>query len=509
MDSSFTKVAMVVVGDATPEFKKKTRQLILAEKQELSDAQFRKEKAAAALKKAAEKKQKELEKAKKKAEKERLKKIEEIRKQHEKAKKEAERKKLAAEGKEVPPEEPEEEKKDEEMEEEDEAEEPDEPMVEEDPPKATLTAEEKNIVFRKQKVPDLTLYLLNTSFPKYTLPERGEGFEEIRYAWSKDAAASKYLKKWILDKKQTSRVEDLLPSEWFKSKLKAWKENTATWTQKQKDYKAKLEKKAKEKAAKVAKKVAAEKAAAAKAIMEAAKKAKAKEEGKEVEEPKEDEKKPEEAQPEEEEAEEEEVDFAGVDIFGVEEVDDIGGGTPLFKEFRHEDWALMRLGFELHLLSYAFKKDCTDEERLGVGLDHLPFYYKKYYGNDLYIKDYGVENAEGLVNLVKEYVFLNDSKVIESLCEAEIEYPQVFVKIAEETRRHRALLLDLGEESAKLNIKTKQGGGGNWKQGDGGGKWKQGQGDGNWKKGGNWNQAGGKQGGKGGNKGGSKGGNKW
>eukprot|EP00930_Biecheleria_cincta_P033958 TRINITY_DN234_c0_g1_i1.p1 TRINITY_DN234_c0_g1~~TRINITY_DN234_c0_g1_i1.p1 ORF type:complete len:881 (+),score=282.92 TRINITY_DN234_c0_g1_i1:72-2714(+) len=499
-DDSFKKVSYVVVGDPTAEFKKKTLQLVLADKQELSDVQFRKEKAEEAKKKAMEKKQKEMEKAKKKAEKEKLKKIEEIKKAAEKAKKDAERKKAAAEGKELPEEPAEEEKKDEEMEDEDEAEEPDEPMVEENPPKVELTAEEKKTVFRKLRVPDLTLYLLNTSFAKYTLPEKGEGFEEIRYEWSKGSKASEYLKKWIQDRKQTSRVEDLVPSEWFRSKSKAWQEHLTTWKQKQHDYKAKIEKKHKEKtaklAAKVAKKAAAAKAAAAKAAAAKAAAEKAKKEGKQEEGEKKEEEKPEEpedADAEEEEAEEEEVDFAGVDIFGVDEVDDIGGGTPLFKEFGYEDWALARLGFELHLMSYSFKKDCTDEDRLGVVLEHLPFYYKKYYGNDLDFKHYGVENASELVSLVKEYVFVNDSKVLESLMEAEIEYPQIFVKIAEETRRHRALLLDLGDESAKLKINKNHSGGGNWKQGQGGGNqgggnWK--QGGGNWKQGGNWNQGG-------------------
>merc|ERR1711935_525144 len=113
-------------------------------------------------------------------------------------------------------------------------------MVKEDPPKAELTAEEKKTVFRKLKVPDLTLYLLNTSFSKYTLPEKGEGFDDIRYEWTKGSKASEDVKKWILDKKQTSRVEDLLPSDWFRSKLKAWKENLTTWKQKQNEYKAKL-----------------------------------------------------------------------------------------------------------------------------------------------------------------------------------------------------------------------------------------------------------------------------
>ena len=84
-DSSFKKVAHVVVGDPKKEFVKLSQELMLAEKQEQSDKDFKMKKEEAARKKAAEKKQKEIEKAKKKAEKERQKKMEEMKKATEKA----------------------------------------------------------------------------------------------------------------------------------------------------------------------------------------------------------------------------------------------------------------------------------------------------------------------------------------------------------------------------------------------------------------------------------------
>lgn len=114
----------------------------------------------------------------------------------------------------------------------------------------------------------------------------------------------------------------------------------------------------------------------------------------------------------------------------------------------------MSLAFELHLLAHAFKKDCNDPERLGVHLDHLPFYFNKYYKKNLVTKDYGVETTQDLLGLVKESVTANASNVLESYLDEEMEYPQVFVKIAEEARRHRSLLIDIGEESAKLKIRA-------------------------------------------------------
>ena len=55
----------------------------------------------------------------------------------------------------------------------------------------------------------------------------------------------------------------------------------------------------------------------------------------------------------------------------------IGNGEPLFADFNWEDWALLTLRYELHLLSHAFKKDVDDPERPGFSDTHLSFYYNK------------------------------------------------------------------------------------------------------------------------------------
>lgn len=458
-DASFKKRAFVVMGNPDAEFKKKNQELMLKDKQEEMDAQFKKEKEEAARKKAIEKKQKEAEKAKKKADKERQKKLEEMKKAQEKAKKEAEKKKAEAEGREIE-EEDEAKEEDVEMEEEVEEEEAEEVEVEEEPPKAELTPEEKKMAFRKLPQPDIVQHLLNTSFTKFSLPDVEEGFDDIQYEWSaKGTAATQVLQKWIMERKLTSRVEDLKPSEWFKTKWAAWQKLFHGWQGKQNEYRTKMQKKAAEKAVKESKKQAALKLAEARAAAEKAKKEQEKAEAKEEDEAKEEEEvkaeeeeKVDPMQVDEEEEEEEVVDFDALDIFGVDEVDDIGGGMPLYKEFGAEDWTLMTLCFELHLLTYAFKKDCDDPDRKGIILEHMGFYYNRYYGKMLTCKNFGVESEEELVALAKDCVYVNKDKVLESLLDEEIEYPQVFVKIAEEGRRHRALLVDMGDESAKLKF---------------------------------------------------------
>jgi len=132
-------------------------------------------------------------------------------------------------------------------------------------------------------------------------------------------------------------------------------------------------------------------------------------------------------------------------------VKDVGGGMPLFKEWTDDDWTLLSLAFELHILPHAFKKDADDPERGGMHTDHVAFYYNKYFKKPLVLKNYGVETVEQLVDLVKNCVHIKE-KCLESFLEENMETFQVFVKIMEEERRRRAILADLGEESAKLKF---------------------------------------------------------
>mmetsp|Transcript_90704 Transcript_90704/g.290750 ORF Transcript_90704/g.290750 Transcript_90704/m.290750 type:complete len:856 (-) Transcript_90704:113-2680(-) len=206
----------------------------------------------------------------------------------------------------------------------------------------------------------------------------------------------------------------------------------------------------------------AKKLAEAKKKMEAEKKKKeaaaAKKEGEEEEQKDEEEEKKEEPEPMEveEEEEEEAVDLLSIDVFGVEDILDVGAKMPLFKEFGHEDWTLMSLRFELHLLAHAFRKDVDDPERPGIPLDHLPFYYQKYFHKNLTTKEYGVESVADIIKLVSDAVYLTPQQVLDSQLSEEMETFAVFATLTEEARRFRLVRIDLGEEDAKLKIAVVQ-----------------------------------------------------
>jgi len=118
---------------------------------------------------------------------------------------------------------------------------------EEGPPKVELTEDEEKMWFRPQPgAPDLTSTVLSQNFAYFTIPEKDEGFDDVRFEWQNEDTSKEYLRKWVLEKKLTSRIEELQPSQWFKDKLVEWQKTYQEWQQKQKTYKGACIKDAKE-----------------------------------------------------------------------------------------------------------------------------------------------------------------------------------------------------------------------------------------------------------------------
>eukprot|EP00440_Ansanella_granifera_P038802 gb/GFBE01042104.1/.p1 GENE.gb/GFBE01042104.1/~~gb/GFBE01042104.1/.p1 ORF type:complete len:1026 (+),score=358.55 gb/GFBE01042104.1/:1-3078(+) len=514
----FKRVAKVMMGEPTGEFRQHVLEQIRKEKQEKADVEFQAERQRKAQMRLMEMQKKQVEWAKKQQEKR-------LKRAAEEAKRRAEAAAAIAAG-ETPAEEPQAMEEDEEQEPAMEAEE------EEEPPRVELTEEEKQQWFRKTgQLPDLTGLVLSHSFPKFTVPTASEGFDEIDYAWQPAAAVDVYLKKWIHEHKITTRIDDLTPSEWFKERWQRWQKDLQNWHVRHMEFKDPAKraailaarKKEKEGSSKQEEKndaVAAEKkeekveekkedkaeekkgedaaenlekltvpvlkeklkaegltvsgnkaelikrlqdhAQAKAATVSSAKEADKKEDEKKEEktEGASEEKKAEkvvEEEPEPTEAElmkdlEEEINAAENDVFEIEDVMDVGTGEPLFCNFTFEDWALLSLRFEMHLLSHSFLKDCGDPERAGIYPDHLTFYYNKYYKKALNPKNYGVDGVEDLLGLIRDTIVICHPKVVESQLTSDLETNEVFVKLTEEARRDRQRRLDSGDESAQLKF---------------------------------------------------------
>merc|ERR1712125_219224 len=144
-------------------------------------------------------------------------------------------------------------------------------------------------------------------------------------------------RKMILEKKRTSRIEDLKPGDEFRTKFTEWQKQMRDWAGKQAEGLPKVKPK----------------------------------------------------------AQDDEDDSGEVDVKSVTDVADVGGGIPLFVHFGPEDWALLQLRWEIHTLATSYKKDVNDEDRE----EHIQYYFSKYHTKALNPREYGKETLADLCTL--------------------------------------------------------------------------------------------------------------
>merc|ERR1712061_184408 len=114
---------------------------------------------------------------------------------------------------------------------------------------------------------------------------------------------------------------------------------------------------------------------------------------------------------------------------------------------------MMTLRFEMHHLCQAFRNDVNDPDREGIPLNHLSFYYNKYFNKHLNTQDYGVDSLKDLLALVNDTVYLTPKSILESQLDPELETFAVFIKLTENARRMRDILVRSGVDSAKLKLR--------------------------------------------------------
>lgn len=410
----FKKVAHVVMGEPGQEFKEMQLEKLLNEKQEKANVGWKAKKAEESRKRAIEQRHKVLAEMKRKAEHGRRKAADDARRRADANRRRknriAEARKMAedmgedfvSEDEGMDSETREDDRVDDvedakdEIKVEDDAEDQD---VADDPPKVELTEEEKQIWFRPPSggCSDLTLAALNQSFGSFSIPEVNSGFDEFRYEWQGDADSREYLSSWVMERKRTSRIEDLQPGQWFLDQMKEWQKLFQEWQDAQKDFKT--------------------------------------------------------AQKSIEGSKDDEDESFEIDIDSVENVIDIGNGEPLFKDFAFEDWALLQLRFELWLLQVAFRRDVEDPERVGVHENHLAFYYSKYFRKQIVPKAFAVSAMPDIVGLVKDCIGWHPEEgVLTTTLPNEMPSFTPFVKVAEESRRERQRRIDAGDETARISF---------------------------------------------------------
>lgn len=234
------------------------------------------------------------------------------------------------------------------------------------------------------------------------------------------------VKDWVKQKKLTQKIEDLTPGAWFKEEHAKWTKQYQEWRRRQTDFKDPNKKKA----------LIAKKKDELKKKADEAKKA-AEEAGEEAEEIS------------------QEIDMEikadDLDVWAVEDVADIGNCEPLFQNFAFEDWTLLTLRYELHLLVHAFNKDVNDPDRPSFSEEHMQFYYNKYFKKTFNLKNLNLAGLSDFVELIKESLSFSDSKLLSAPLTADTAFVH-FVKLAEEHRRERERRVDAGDETAELKF---------------------------------------------------------
>jgi len=300
-----------------------------------------------------------------------------------------------------------------------------------------LTEEEKALKYLPNTSVDIAERELARSYASFTLPKTSEGFDQVDFVWEKEEPCGKFLKSWVLEKKQTQRAEELVVGDDFKQLSSEWLKTVGEWRRCQNEWKDPNRRRAaKEKKEEEAKKQLEEEK---KTLIEAGD-----EEG---------------AKALEEKGIEsiismEEIDMENLDVFSVEDIKDIGNGEPLFADFAFEDWVLLSTRYDLHLLIHSFKKDLDDPDRPSFPLKHLPYYYNKYFRKPWSFQQFGVPEFNDLLELLKDSISLNGEGQEGHLkADDDLAVPlERFVKLTEDNRRERQRRIDAGDETARLKF---------------------------------------------------------
>merc|ERR1712187_492524 len=115
--------------------------------------------------------------------------------------------------------------------------------VEEDlgdePPKVELDDEDKKQHFLIPVIKDITDDVLSASFGDFSIPEKSEGFDDVKFEWANASKSQDYVGTWRKQKKITSKIETLEGGEWFTKKSAEFKAAVQEFENKQKAFKAK------------------------------------------------------------------------------------------------------------------------------------------------------------------------------------------------------------------------------------------------------------------------------
>jgi hypothetical protein len=232
-------------------------------------------------------------------------------------------------------------------------------------------------------------------YSQFCLPTEADGFAAVQFEWAGKQGAEEHLKAWIKERKASTVIEDLKPGEWFTTKLQEWHKLREELKKRHTEY------------------------------------AKKKKESPDM------------------------LDIASafdIKSAAVEDIHNIDSkDTPLYANFKWEDWILLTWRYQLHLLAHAFATDVADPDRPGIPEEQLPHYYNIYYKAKCDPTQIGCADFPKAFKLLKLAGLELKSKILSSSLDKEMPVKDFIVGI-EQYRRDRIRRIDAGDESAQLRF---------------------------------------------------------
>jgi len=271
-------------------------------------------------------------------------------------------------------------------------------------PSAAFKAFKEKVPTREaDNIPDVSEKALGC-YSQFSMPTEAEGFEKVNYEWLGKDAAEAHLKAWILERKATTIIEDLEPGEWFKEKVKEWHALRAVLRQRHVEY-AKKKKETPQ-------------------LLDTASS----------------------------------FDIKGMTIDDIHNID--SKGTPIYANFKFEDWLLLQWRLDLHFLAHAFAMDVGDADRPGIPEEQLAHYYQIYTKVKCDPSKLACDNLQKVLRLLKlPGLELADkggkSKILCSGLDKDTSLKDFIIGV-ESYRRDRNRRIDAGDESAQLRFPKTQ-----------------------------------------------------
>jgi len=137
------------------------------------------------------------------------------------------------------------------------------------------------------------------------------------------------------------------------------------------------------------------------------------------------------------------------DVFLAPDVCNIRDGKPLFSSFSFEDWALLSLRFEIHLMIHSFRKD--SKKNPDINPLQIAICYNMYFKKVLNPINYGMRDMDEVLAMIDDTVVAS-SEAVDSQLTDSLHSNDIFVRLTEEGRRVRQRRIDGGDQAAVLKF---------------------------------------------------------